>query len=279
MSSVLTVRPHDSGSWEITRLGLILRTTGSEHQAVATATELLRGDGGTLNVTDAYGRVRRTMEILPAAASPARPPIADKFEDAAKLLDKATGRSEIFDVPSMEGRLRDLDANVLVPTVIRDSPVVRTSHAHVSAGAAWIGLVAAIGGGGTFAGVVGPAMAASAGKASIGAYLDFGTAFFATFAMCAALGVVVFAFRSGARGLPLVTGFVVSSIVACAVSLKLGLHDPDPATLLGIHPGNPLTTAFGYLRVYFEFYGPIPFLTGLGIGAISGSLAYRISKA
>jgi hypothetical protein len=209
---------------------------------------------------------------------PPEPRWEQPINHAAEALDALAGRRPTENPSVRPADIQDLDAGDILPRSIRDHHLVRTTHQHISLGGAWIALVAIFGGGGTFAGVVAPAVQSTASRATIGAYLDFGTALLATFAMAAAIAVTVFAFRSGTRGIPLAFTFVLTSVAACYLSLFLGLTNPDPGQILNLPSGNPLATVLGHLEIYATFYGAVPFLTGLGIGAISGNLAYRITN-
>jgi hypothetical protein len=202
--------------------------------------------------------------------------LEDQANDAAKFADIITGRAEALTV---EGAVQDLEPGDLLPPAIRNSVIMKTANTGVSLGAAWVALIAAITAGGSFSGFVGPALQSATSKATLGAYLTFGTAFFATFAMCTAIAISVFAIRAGVRNLGAIAAiFALTTVAACYLSLQLGLDDPDPAQFFSVPSGSPLAVISGYLKVYQLFYGPVPFLTGIGVGGIAGYFSYEISK-
>lgn len=235
---------------------------------------LEQAGGGRLRTLGADGRVLDERWI-PAPPDERRQEQAEQIAEAADAL---TGRApEGTELLIDKGK--DVDADILVPRRWRGRAAVTTTHRHISVGAAWIGIVTLVAGGGTFAGVVGPALRSAAGKATLGAYLDFGTAFFATFSMSLAIALTVLAFRRRVGWWWQGVIFVVTALLACYASLWVGLADVDPDDLLRLPANAPAIKAVQFLGIYFDVFGPVPFLCGLGVGAITGNLAYRLLAA
>lgn len=277
-AATLTVKKQATGQWVI--LGDCPTTISpTKAAAVAWAVDRLQArSGGVVNVLLADGHPDYTRDVAAASEDDRQAELEQHISNAAEAADKVIGRESRTD-PNLPEEFGNLTINELIPESLIDNRHIRIVNQHMSAGAAWAGLILAVAGGGTIAGFVTPLLQVSSGGATIIVYINFIKAFIATFAMCVAIGASWLAYKNGVKGFPLLSCFVLGSIAACAIAINLGLGGPAPIDLLHAQGQSPPESALRFIWVYLQVYGPVPFLTGAGIGFISGNLVHELSRS
>jgi hypothetical protein len=206
---------------------------------------------------------------------------AKLVEKSAEILDKATGRSGGSTAGSPLDAIRDLSVDRVLPPSVSHSKTVKIFNQNVSAAAASIAIVGLVLGGGTFSGIVTPALQSAASKATVGSYLTVGQALFFTVALSVCAGGAMFAARSGwIRNYGGLSVTFLAMVAVIYLTYQAGLSGPTvqavaDATAATSNPAQKVAELFG---VFLAYYGPIPFLSGGIAGAFAGNIVYKLAQ-
>jgi hypothetical protein len=283
----LEIKPHAPGStsWAVVDPGgAMLAGPLNWEGAVEEAKRRVALSGGGTVITRRDGEVARVVQHVPVNVLPdedstveRRNEIADKVSDVADAL---AGRIDV-EPPRVNDRIEDVDTSIILPPVIRNSRTVKVFNRNVSAAAAGIAAAALVFGSGTLSAVTAPATKALSSHATVGSYITVGQAFAFTLALSIASAITIVIVRGGH-----VTGIAIFSVVAVVVlvvvfvTYGLGISGPTPDAIAAAAAKgtNPISTVFNELRVFWAFYGPIPFLSGLVAGCCAGNIAHEVAK-
>jgi hypothetical protein len=283
----LEIRPHAPGStsWAVVDPnGTLLAGPLTWEDAVGEAVRRLELSGGGTITSRRDGEGVRLVRHVPVNMPPdedgtieRRNEIVDKVSGVADAL---AGRTEA-EPPRVNDRIEDVDTSIILPPVIRNSRTVKVFNRNVSAAAAMIAAAALVFGSGTLSAVTAPATKALSSHATVGSYITVGQAFAFTLALSIASAITIVIVRGGH-----VTGIAIFSVVAVVVfvvvfvTYGLGISGPTPDAIAAAAAKgtNPISTVFNELRVFWAFYGPIPFLSGLVAGCCAGNIAHEVAK-
>jgi len=200
----------------------------------------------------------------------------DAAHKVAAGADRLLGRKDPDD-PLVE--VEAIETSKVLPESVSGSEEFRIINKAVSIGSLGLAVIGLFGQG-TFSAVTAAISVALSGSTTLGHFLRFGQAFWMTLAL--SISSTIFAymtFKGMMRSWGAVIVWVAGTAGVVALLESMGIDGPAYTELTNRVGGkSPLGMALETVGYFASYYTPIPFISGITVGAITGWMWSEVER-